>query len=338
MKVFIFGAGASKGSQIKTVHDDVRAPLIDELFSLNYLKYAEEVGMRKSQLQYCREEVKKVNSLEAWLTNRWNNIGSLRQVRTQESERHFFGRVTFYIWKTLLGVSRSYDEENLYYIFLNKLNQKDEPYGLINFNYDLLLDQAIKDVYGATFTSLRDYIEFSYIKPHGSVNWFMRKRSDDPPIGAETHMDTKHRFDLASRHMFRDAPLSIDNIHVVDPTHKDLHITDSIVSALGRDYFYPLVLVPLTTKMYSTITDFHDTIIEKGKEMLGRAEEIYLVGYRAKDDIIKELFMNVKHEVKLNIISDNDPESVAESILTWKPGLTKNLMFSHGFEEFVKAF
>jgi hypothetical protein len=54
MKVFIFGAGASQGSQLTTPHDEFKAPLTNELFNKYYEKHAEEVSLYQANLDIYR--------------------------------------------------------------------------------------------------------------------------------------------------------------------------------------------------------------------------------------------------------------------------------------------
>lgn len=334
MKVFIFGAGASKGSQ-NFATPALTAPLMDELFNESYENYAKEVGLSKLDLDFCREKVKEVQSFEKWMTDRWNDLSKIREVKKFNAERTFFGRLIFYIWKTLLAVSEKYDENGAYRRLLNKLKTNSEEFGLVNFNYDLLLDYAAKDVYGITLNSIEDYLEFDYIKPHGSVNWFLGKRKNDPALGSETSMDTSLRFDQASRLMFGDENLTFTGVTIIDPNHRDLYNVDSIIHRFGNQYFYPVVLLPLTVKGYDSIAGFSNSVIEKGKELLSKADEIFLIGYRAQDEIIKNLLENAKTDAGLIVVSPNNPDEISKRVLSFKPNLNAKGIIKIGFSEFV---
>lgn len=230
MKVFIFGAGASKASQIDELRLARKAPMVDELFDDRYHTWAEMVGLTKVELKDCRENIQKIGSLEKWLTNRWKKVSTYKTVRTQDSEKYFFGKVTLYIWLTLLKISETYNEKNLYHTFLRKLKKADEEYGLISFNYDLLLDRAVQDVCGYSLNSRQAYItKARYIKPHGSVNWLVPKRINDPKIQSEYKLETKVRLDMIAENMFKDEPLSLNGIQMIEPTHRDLCEVDHMI-------------------------------------------------------------------------------------------------------------
>src|SRR5260370_35432486 len=192
MKIFIFGAGAYKGSQGQVDNPSFVSPLTDELFDEEYRGYAtygQYEILSKSELSKCANESKKMGSVEQWLTQRWNNISNFSQPRNQKVEKIFFGRVTFYIWQLLQAVSsQTYNSSNAYALLMEKLRISDQPFGLISFNYDTLLDRAVIDVFDETLTSFDDYNNFPFVKPHGSVNWILGKRASDPNTPPEASL------------------------------------------------------------------------------------------------------------------------------------------------------
>jgi len=339
MKVFIFGAGASKASQIDELRPSRKSPLVDELFDDVYHTWAEMVGLTKVELDDCMENIRKIGSLEKWLTDRWEKISTYKTPRTQDSEKYFFGKVTLYIWLTLLKISETYNEKNLYYTFLRKLKKADEEYGIISFNYDLLLDRAIQDVCGYTLGSIQVYIHKArYIKPHGSVNWLVPKRIDDPKIQSEYHLETRVRLDMSSENMFKDKPLSLNGLQIIEPTHRDLHEVDHMIKRFNDQYFYPIILMPLTIKQYNQIEDFQETIIENGKKLISEAQEIYLIGYRGKDKTIDDFLRKARKGTKLYVIGRNDTLGIAKNITSRHRQLSIKPHGNRSFEQFVEQY
>lgn len=342
MKVFIFGAGASKGSQPdQGVNPKVAAPLVNELFEDRYQTYADQVNLPTSLIRQLRTEWKTLGSLEGWLTQRWEKIDTLRESRNKEAERALFGRLSFYIWRLLLGVSSEYRESsNGYYTFLSKLRSKDEPFSIISFNYDTLLERAIKDTFHLTFDSLDDYINFKLIKPHGSINWFLQKRENDRQISnLEMSQNNLFRYDTASRLMFNGTPISMENLEIIDPIHLDLR-NDNLISSnrFKGQYFYPLVFLPLTAKAYSAVDGFYHRVVDTGKELLAEAKEIYLIGYRAADDVTKYMFENVQPDTPLHVVTLGDAEKIYDSVTKWCPQLKKGDMITSGFQVFTATY
>ena len=341
MKVFIFGAGASLGSQGKDPHPDVssRAPLVDQLFDPQYGDSARNI-LSDEDFQEGRLGAQSAGSLEKWLTQRWEQIESRKQEITKTSERAFFGRICFYIWNLLQKVSNTYNpSSNGYYLFTKKLKDQDEPFGLMSFNYDTLLDRAVKSQFGVPLISLDDYFRVPLIKPHGSVNWLSHRRDTDPSTYGRTLFDLPGLLSQASNQIFNGGPLNFGNVQVLYPDDPELSVVQYISSKFDSQYFYPLILLPLTVKQYDFLAGFNDKIISKGKEILSTAGEIYLIGYRAADDVIRDMFKEVKSEAVLHVVSLDDSPEIMTRVLDWYPEkLKEGTIFSKGFWDFIQNY
>jgi hypothetical protein len=338
MKLFIFGAGASLASQGPNPQSRI-APLVDQLFDPRYGDCATDI-LSDEDFQEARSATEKAGSLEKWLTQRWEQIQSLRQNITKTAEKAFFGRICFYIWNLLQRVSTTYNSRNGYNLFTRKLKDRDESFGLISFNYDTLLDRAVKSQFGVPLISLDDYLKVPLIKPHGSVNWLTRKRNDDPNAYPRTSFDVPGLLSLAFFGMFNGGPLNFGDVQVLYPDDPELvDIRQLSEGKFSRQYFYPLILLPLTVKQYDFLTGFNQRIISKGKEFLQNATEIYLIGYRAADDVIKEMFKEVKPGVILHVVSLADSKEIMNRVINWYPGnLKQGTVFSQGFGQFLESF
>src|SRR2546430_8190723 len=134
MKVFVFGAGASMDSQhIDNMSESLKAPLMRELFLDRYSGYAQEVDLPLSKFADLRSQAG--NNVELYLTNRWEEIQGHQSRQYQEAEKRLFGKLVFYMWRLLLFVSTTYnnDENNTYKVMLEKILNKNEDHGYINF-------------------------------------------------------------------------------------------------------------------------------------------------------------------------------------------------------------
>lgn len=344
MRIFIFGAGASKGAQQGVVHDIAKAPLTNELFDIRYQNFADMVGLSEATMNNYRQQISGFPFFEDWLTKEWNDIKLKKETRTRDAQKGFLAQIAFYIWLLLINVSKwTYEnqyknrENNSYLVLMNKLLTKDEPFGLINFNYDLLLDFAYKDSHKLIFNNLDDYLNNNYVKPHGSVNWLLSKRTDDRDIDLnhEHNMDTRIRLDTAINLMFKDSPIPIEGVIVRDPNHRDLYTVDDILRSFGRQYFYPLMFLPLTSKEYSSISGFENKIMKKGRELLSESSEIYLIGYRANDEIIKNILALTPEGTKLNVVGNTSANSIMDNVLGWERKLVRGTVYQQGFHRFV---
>lgn len=337
MKVFIFGAGASRASQTKHVKPYQVSPLTNELVSPEYFRYANEIKMPLFELSSYIPNDPKI-SLEKLLTERWEQVNKYNTVARRDAAKASFGKFTFYLWRVLQAVSSTYDDDNLYRVFLSKLLSHDTEIAIINFNYDILLDIALQRVFGYEFHNLVDYKKARYVKPHGSINWFLGyKEGIGPKFENETNMDTAVRLNRAALRMYNKPPLDFTTLDIVDPSHRDLEEVDHIIRRFNNQYFYPLMFIPLTIKMYSLIDNFEKEIIDTGKNLLSQASEITFVGYRAADEIIKDLFVNVKPNTTLNVVSLESAPDIMNGVLKWKPDLNKGFVIYEGFGKYVEG-
>jgi hypothetical protein len=345
MKIFIFGAGASFDSQKgHNVHDKAIPPLTSDLFDPRYSDFAKMVGISDPDMNRYRNAIAQYDTLETWLTEEWGKTKSFQQSSSKQAQLGVLGQITFYIWLVLCNVSRwAYEnqfqcrETNAYEELLNKIKAKDIAFGLINFNYDLLLDYAVKDVFKFTFHGIDDYLNHNYVKPHGSINWLLNPRSSDEKIDLthEHSMDTRVRLDTASSLIYKDEEIPMSGLLVKEPDHRDLYTIDDLLRSFDRQYFYPLLFLPLSTKSYSSISGFEDKIIAKGKSLIESATEIFLIGYRANDSIIQEMLKNVTHETKVHVVGLDSADDILERVLGYNSNLIRGNTYKNGFHHFA---
>jgi hypothetical protein len=340
MKVFVLGAGASKASQhAENLSEGMKAPLMRELFLDRYYPFAKEVGLPANKFAELRTLAG--DNVEIYLTERWEEIQKHQSRQFQEAEKRLFGKIVFYIWRLLLAVSTSYnfDEKNTYKLLLEKILNSNEDHGFINFNYDTLLDKAIKDAYGIYFSSLDDYFSFDYIKPHGSVNWLMSNGQTEIDRNFSGDFFLEPRYDMASNLMFTGEPIPYANIRVIDPKDPNLdeiRLRSIIQTHFGQRYFYPLVFIPLTTKLYSSVTDFNERIMQKGNEIMEKATEIYLIGYSASDQIIRDMLHYAPKWTKLHVVGRESSGKILKDLYDEFEGeLIHGDIYSEGFTKFV---
>ena len=186
---------------------------------------------------------------------------------------------------------------------------------------------------------LAGYSNSNYVKPHGSVNWFLKKRSDDPNIspGEQSH-DHLSRFRIAANSMYGDQPIPM-SLEVFDPSHSDLKGTSIISSGkFNHQYGYPFILVPLTSKLYGHLENYKEQILSEAQKLVSKSKEIYLIGYQAKDEIIKDIFSTFSLQIPLHVIGNGHAEAIQSEFLSWQKSMTKGKIFNEGFMKFVKTY
>lgn len=317
MRLLIFGAGASYASQNHLYNEtNLRSPITNEFFDPKYLKYAEHVNFTEDELNDFKEGYESGKNLEVWLTNKWNQLEGLNQ-SIREIDRALFGKFTFYIWSILWNLSKDYKkEENLYFELLRKLKvnlrTKNEEFRIITFNYDTFLDKAYTDVFNTSLQDLDDYLEMGIIKPHGSINWILPKRANDKAVERRGDEDIKTRINLACRQFYKGDPFNSENIISISASHNDfLELKNIINQRCDYQYFYPLIFIPLTKKLDSLINGFYKRIIDTAIESIRESEKIYVIGYRAKDNIIDEILNEAKSGTELHVISNGSANEIA---------------------------
>jgi hypothetical protein len=249
--------------------------------------------------------------------------------------------VTFYIWQLLREVSETYTEENLYAELLRKIYREDEEFSLLSFNYDTLLDRAFDRNFFPLNTS-HDYDRARLIKPHGSVNWYVRgRRSDNVAIHELSSLDIYAR--EAAAHMFQGDSIDSRAPFVLNPFHRSTvkygDVLNHPAQGAGRIH-YPLVLVPLTTKLYPLLGGFYNKAVTDARHWISNADDVYLIGYRANDDIIKEMCRTLRVGVRLHVVSTT-PDSAARimaDVRSWQPTFHEGDAMGGGFETFVENY
>ena len=140
MKVFIFGAGASVGSQGPRCGGPL-ALLINDLFDRRYEPYAHQAGLTDAHLEAFDLGIRSASGdLEGWLTDKWTQ-SRLLTPRSRQAQQLSFGRIAFYMWAMLSRVSLV-PGADIYGRLIDNLTNAELDFGFINFNYDTLLDGA----------------------------------------------------------------------------------------------------------------------------------------------------------------------------------------------------
>jgi len=95
--------------------------------------------------------------------------------------------------------------------------------------------------------------------------------------------------------------------------------------------------MPLTTKLYPTFEGFSKRVMDGGKNLIGQADDIYLIGYRAADEIIRDMFKNVRPETQLHVVGTGSAGQIMDEVLEWSK-IKRGEVHSEGFAKFIEAY
>lgn len=133
--------------------------------------------------------------------------------------------------------------------------------------------------------------------------------------------------------------MNMDTLEILDPKHSALsdivHIMEYFNNA---GYFYPLLFMPLTGKDYSIVSDFKDVMVAKVEEMVRQASDIYLIGYRANDDLVHELLDKAPAKTKLHTVGLTSAHEIASRVLDRHKQLEIGEVKNKGFSNFVTEY
>lgn len=353
MRVYVFGAGASRGSQLETGPPSRLAPLMNELFNPQYVnEYAHKVTLTANDIGGLRTSIG-TTPVEDWLTARWAAIEKLPTPQAKQAALTEFGRLTFYVWRMFLEISATWNPENLYCNFVAQIVAQGVPFGLISFNYDTLLDMSLQHIVGGEdLMHLGSYGRANLIKPHGSVNWIVPRRPAPVPADPEFPVDRERedqidydaRIVLAMGRMFNGPPaVNLDRVLVIPPQHRVLRPTGEGAGVAGvfrwvhNQYFYPLVMLPLTSKQYGFLPTLPDIMIKQASDLLRQAEDVYLIGYRARDEIFDRMGNAIPEGARLHVVGRTAAHEIADRILARRPQLHRGRVHTEGFRGFVQT-
>lgn len=251
MLVLIFGAGASYDSLPPDVLDDVtigdlqeyRPPLATDLFSAR-----ESFGAVLDKYPECAALV---SQLRRRIRDGAAVEEELERVLERAEQHPLLHRgltaLRFYLQETLWTcgtrwrqVSHGITNYSDFFLRLDEWRHRhDEHVCIVNFNYDLLADDALISTVGVDLSSIEMFVadeRYKYLKLHGSSNWGRRVKA---PGG--THYS---KADHARRVLIQHAP--------------DLEITEDFVlrdpdqppsdSSPYPSILLPAIAIPVTSK------------------------------------------------------------------------------------------
>lgn len=275
--LIIFGAGASHDyinpEQRVEKLEKYKPPLVNGLFNKEFretMKLFEEMGDLPATVVGV---VTSKGSLEKWLSD---------LVASQKHDwRKELISFRFYLQDLFQTISHGYGyrQTNNYRSLMGQIRHYFGEACVVNFNYDLLLEQGLK-----IGESIESYINgpIQVIKVHGSCDWVYKY---EPPYKKDDKDITKSYQFLIKNPDFFDG--------LITESDKGIYVMQSCIieeyqkidnSKLA--YYYPAVALPLSNKDKFLCPSSH--IIELEKAMK-RADGVVIIGWNADDSKLIEM-------------------------------------------------
>lgn len=305
----IFGAGASRdliGNQTAIVQPEYTPPLAGDLFTAPGPGEA-DFAKHGSTAQYILEEYPRAAAAAATLGLRGDQsleeAMKTMQASTEVHTRRQFVQVPLYLRHLFWEISGNYTSQPVNYInMLNAiLGSGFQTVGLVTTNYDTFLEEALKRVVDATFTTLDSYVDdpkWALVKLHGSVNWARYIKGSKTPDGRNEYLQF------------------LDEITMSDPDGVTGRLETTLVPLRQKDLwnergaFYPALVAPIDGKYEYACPPSH---IDRLRAVVKACENVLVIGSSGRDaDLTDLLGEEIGTVLTLGIVATGDGNKVLE--------------------------
>lgn len=342
-KMIIFGAGASCGYSYSEGIQEIVPPLTKDIFDLGHDQLLKQFrGARALASDIGRSE-----NLEDYFQAQWERVTNHHDpllLRKLISTQCYIYSLFNHISKTCSG-----NRTNNYSVLVKQAREyaesQDELVLFVNFNYDLLIEEALMNDGLYNFGNIGDYIDFDkkhilLFKPHGSCNWSRRVIPDHEILKPVNHAPIKS-FQEFSNYLYGEGILPYQfgdyfEREILINFPPMTHDASNISKAGELQLFYPQILIPYKNKDEFIMPDSHLNMLHY---LLQNIEEILIVGWKGTEDKFQNLLKLstlAGRKVKITAIT-NGSEDVKLSFKESLPMVTDDDWTFHkkGFADFI---
>jgi hypothetical protein len=320
MKMVIFGAGASFDSHFHYYEKDFnhtwRPPLANELFAPrndSFLKIYNNYFGVKSLLSGLNVK----EDLEDYFDLLWTKA-------KDENNKEILSLIVnlvYAIQELMLEISEKNKNIGLsnYSAIVNQANLysnlKNQDVAFVSFNYDLLLENAISEVYVGGQSPLNHLDNYTnnrikLFKPHGSANWGKKIKTI---INRETDSHQKYFYEFKYDFDRIEEMLESDFELIYSDSKKRI-LPSSFYGETDIDYFFPQLLLPMKNKDEFIMPESQIKLLE---EITPNVNEILIIGWKGNEEKFNTLLRNylMDRDVSITVVSSNDNDSNYRKIL-----------------------
>lgn len=316
----IFGAGASFDSHFHYHENDFnhvwRPPLANELFAPrndSFLKVYNKYFGVKSLLPGLNVK----EDIEDYFDQLWNKA----KVQNNKEVLSLIVNLVYAIQELMLEISEKNKEIGLsnYSAIVNQANLysnlKNQDVAFVSFNYDLLLENAISEVYVGGQSPLNHFDNYTnnrikLFKPHGSANWGKKIKTKiirDSDSNQKYFYEFKYDFDRIEQ-------MLESNFELVYSDSKKILLTNSSYSETDFDYYFPQLLLPMKNKDEFIMPNSQIKLLE---EITPNVSEILIIGWKGNEEKFNALLKTYlkDRDISVTIVSSDDNDTNYRKIL-----------------------
>ena len=315
--LIILGAGASYDCVQETrseTGNHFRPPLTKDIFHKNFEDIINKHSEVKNLASSILSRLKEGENFESILTSIKNkaekNQDRLKQLIDFE----------FYLQELFKTISKEYGNQtgSNYRALIQDIYDNFKKACIVNFNYDLLLDEALEI---KTTDNLDSYIKgyIKIIKVHGSCDWV---------FSLQDHWEIED-----SREFLLQNPLYLDGCRArKEPIFRFTSYSKYSKSGM-KSCYGPAIAIPLYGKDGFVCPKTHIDVLERS---LADVDKILIIGWAANDqhliDMIKE---KTKRPIEITVVAGNKKE--IDDIFSKFPEEDKFLRAAecYGFSKFM---
>jgi len=325
-RLFVFGAAASSfcvyGKDSRSFRRlPLNPPCGYEVFDEKYDEIAKKYPGVQSSLPLFQAKNK---SIEECLKEEWQVFSS--SYNPEVACNHI--NIQFYLQELFQAVSKevvqNHARYNLYSVFLGKIRKHVSAYphekvSMVSFNYDVILDGFIREVFGYHYLKMQDYINWNnksvlLFKPHGSCNWGWRfdknkiKLKDKKITEAlydEKTEPWKIYFDLLGNMNQMISLNTWGHESGFDKYGRGRFTMNKnlleIIPSISGEYYFPSLLLPYRDKDDVAMPYDHYYALNNG--VLPNIQELYLIGWKGNEDVFNRQLKAAVNLKKIFIVN-----------------------------------
>jgi uncharacterized protein YaiE (UPF0345 family) len=340
-KMVIFGAGASCQYSYNMESGDYNPPLTKDIFQLPYTETLKDFPGAHT----LASEIKlHTNSLEEYFEKQWKRVSENYDPLLMEK----LISCQYYIANLFLSISSicSGSDTSNYYNIVKQAREYADSNGelviFVNFNYDLLLEEALIADARYNFDTIDSYIDWKqgnllYFKPHGSCNWgrFIDTKKLNIPGNSEFNRFSFIQFAhyLYDRKML---PYEFSEYFKEEINIISSKIVTNNLLVESSDLYMPQLLIPYKNKDEFVMPEAH---LQMLNSVLPHIEEILIIGWKGTESKFQSLIKNHLEGKKIKITAvTGGSEYVKKSFKESLPLMTKQdwKFYKQGFTEYIK--